>query len=111
MSLLSFIANGFKALISDVHDAIEERRRERLETILDRGAAEYEAQEGQALDWRAGLIDTLKAAGFDSSKAFRGRLAAEAGIKGYTGTAAQNTELRAWLIGRLQAPPHNIPIY
>lgn len=111
MSLLSFIANGFHALLATVHGAVEERRRERLEEVLDRGAAEYEAEEGQALKWRDGLVDTLKAGGFDSSKAFRKRLAEEAGIKDYSGTAAQNTDLRAWLIGRLQAPPHNIPIY
>jgi hypothetical protein len=111
MSILTFIANGFQALLATVHGAVQERRREHLETVLDRGAAEYEAQEGQTLAWRDGLVDTLKAAGFDSSKAFRKRLADEAGIKSYTGTAEQNTALRAWLIAKLQAPPHNIPIY
>lgn len=44
--------------------------------------------------WNSGsIVDTLKANGDNSSMAARQKLASAAGIKGYTGTASQNTAL------------------
>lgn len=50
------------------------------------------------------VVDWLAAKGRDSSYAARARLAAQYGIKGYKGTAAQNTALLAKLKGGAPAP-------
>ncbi|MGG1594921.1 N-acetylmuramoyl-L-alanine amidase [Terribacillus saccharophilus] len=50
-----------------------------------------------------GIVDYLKRAGVDSSMANRKKLAASNGISGYSGTAAQNSQLIAKLSGSAKA--------
>jgi len=50
------------------------------------------------------IVDYLKSVGQDSSFGARTTLATQAGIKGYTGSADQNTSLLSWAKSNIKAP-------
>ena len=74
-----------------------------VEEVLDAWAREHRRARGEALDWRASLVDLLKLVGFDASRNARRALAASFGRSRYRCTARENAWLHArvleWLEG------------
>src|SRR5262249_26318829 len=74
-----------------------------FEEALDVWALEHHRANGEALDWRASLVDLLKLVGFDASRAGRRALATSFGRSRYRCTARENAWLHArvleWLEG------------
>lgn len=111
------IAHGVKNIVEDIKHDVEVEvlpfDPAKFEARMDVRAAEYEAREGQKLNWRPSLTDLLKAIGLDSSKAACAELAHEFGLfndgKDYVGTASQNITLHARLLDALAENDARLP--
>jgi hypothetical protein len=73
-----------------------------FEESLDAWALEHLAATGEALDWRASVVDLLKLAGFDASRRARRELAEAFGRRRYTGSARENVWLHARVLAWLK---------
>lgn len=67
------------------------------------------ARRSEKLNWRTSIVDLLKLLGLDSSFAGRRVLAAEVGITGYSGEAAQNIALHKLVLQKLADNGGNVP--
>ena len=79
-----------------------EARAMAFEEALDVWALEHRRANGEALDWRASLVDLLKLVGFDASRSARRELAEAFGRRRYAGSARENVWLHARVLAWLE---------
>ena len=63
----------------------------------------------EKLDWKVSIVDLLKLLSIDSSYGARKELAAELGIDGYEGSAAQNIEMHKIVLTKLAENGGKLP--